>query len=424
MISEGNFSMHNKINPFEEVKKQIDIIRKIADIDSAVTDQLKHPRQIITVSIPIKKDNNELEIFTGYRVQYNMWRGPYKGGIRYHPSVEIDEVKALGAWMTFKTSVVDIPYGGAKGGIICDPKTMSYTELEHLTRRYTSMIMDVIGPFKDVPAPDVGTDSQIMAWIMDTYSSIKGYSIPEIVTGKPIGLGGSQGREGATGHGVAICARVAAEKIKLKLKGARVAVQGYGKVGYATAKSLNEMGCKIIAISDTKGCIVNQNGIDPQKAKEFKNKTGSVYGFEACNKVPTNDLLEIDCDILIPAALENSITENNCDNIHAKIISEGANGPTTPKADEILFQKGVFVVPDILANAGGVTVSYFEWVQNLNRDRWSLGEVNKRLEERMVNSFEEVYAISKQMNTSMRTAAYVLALKRLEEAHLKLGLFP
>ncbi|MGB6680532.1 MAG: Glu/Leu/Phe/Val dehydrogenase, partial [Candidatus Bathyarchaeia archaeon] len=237
--------MYDDANPFEEVKKQIDIIRERADIDSSVTEQLKHPRQIITVSIPIKMDNNDLKIFTGYRVQYNMWRGPYKGGIRYHPSVELDEVKALAAWMTFKTSVVDIPYGGAKGGIVCDPKTMSCTELERLTRRYTSMIMDVIGPFKDVPAPDVGTDSQTMAWIMDTYSSIKGYSIPEIVTGKPVGLGGSQGREGATGLGVAICARLAAEKIGLKLSGARVAVQGYGKVGYATTKSLNEMGCKI-----------------------------------------------------------------------------------------------------------------------------------------------------------------------------------
>jgi glutamate dehydrogenase/leucine dehydrogenase len=424
MIPEGNFSMYDNVNPFEEVKKQINIVREKADIDSTVADQLKHPRQIITVSIPIKMDNDDLKIFTGYRVQYNMWRGPYKGGIRYHPSVELDEVKALAAWMTFKTSVVDIPYGGAKGGIICDPKTMSCTELERLTRRYTSMIMDVIGPFKDVPAPDVGTDSQTMAWIMDTYSSIKGYSIPEIVTGKPINLGGSQGREGATGLSVAICARVAAEKIGLKLNEAKVVVQGYGKVGYATAKSLNEMGCKIVALSDTKGCIVNQKGIDPQKAKEFKNKTGSIYGLEGCNKIPLNDLLEIDCDILVPAALENSITENNCDKINTKIISEGANGPTTPKADEALFEKGVFVIPDILANAGGVTVSYFEWVQNLNRDRWSLGEVNKRLEERMINSFEEVHAFSEQMNASMRTAAYVLALKRLEEAHLKLGLFP
>jgi glutamate dehydrogenase/leucine dehydrogenase len=416
--------MYDEANPFEEVKKQIDIVREKVDIDPAVADQLKHPRQIITVSIPIKMDEDDLRVFTGYRVQYNMWRGPYKGGIRYHPSVELDEVKALAAWMTFKTSVVDIPYGGAKGGVICDPKIMSCRELERLTRRYTSMIMDVIGPFKDVPAPDVGTDSQTMAWIMDTYSSIKGYSIPEVVTGKPIGLGGSQGREGAAGLGVAICARVAAEKIGLKLDGAKVAVQGYGKVGYATAKSLSEMGCKIIALSDTKGCIVNEKGIDPQEAKKFKNETGSVYGLEGCENFPLDDLLEVDCDILIPAALENSITEKNCDNINTKIISEGANGPTTPKADEVLFEIGFFVVPDVLANAGGVTVSYFEWVQNLNRDRWSLKEVNKRLEERMVNSFEEVFKLSGQMKASMRTAAYVLALQRLEEAHLKLGLFP
>jgi glutamate dehydrogenase (NAD(P)+) len=416
--------MNNKVNPFEEVKKQIDIVREKTDIDSTVVAQLKHPRQIITVSIPIKMDNNVLKIFTGHRVQYNMWRGPYKGGIRYHPSVELDEVKALAAWMTFKTSVVDIPYGGAKGGVICDPKIMSCNELERLTRRYTSMIMDVIGPFKDVPAPDVGTDSQTMAWIMDTYSSIKGYSIPEIVTGKPMSLGGSQGRQEATGFGVAICAKIAAEKIGLKLNGAKIAVQGYGKVGYAAAKSLMKMGCKIIALSDTKGCIVNKKGVAPEKAKEFKNKTGSVYGLPGCDKISLDDLLEVNCDIFIPAALENSITEKNCDKINAKIISEGANGPTTPKASEILFEKGVFVVPDILANAGGVTVSYFEWVQNLNRDHWSLKEVNNRLKKRMVNSFEEVYGISEKMNESMRTAAYVLALKRLEDAHLKLGLFP
>jgi glutamate dehydrogenase/leucine dehydrogenase len=414
----------NSVNPFEEVKKQIDIIKEKIGTDPSVAEQLKHPRQVISVSIPIKMDNDKVDIFMGHRVQHNMWRGPYKGGIRYHPTVDLDEVKALAAWMTFKTSVLDIPYGGAKGGVICNPKKMSEDELERLTRRYTSMIMDVIGPFKDVPAPDVGTDSQTMAWVMDTYSSIKGYSIPEVVTGKPISLGGSFGREGATGLGAAICARNAAKKMGLKLRGARVAVQGYGKVGFWSAKSLGEMGCKIIAICDTGGCIVNKNGMNPDKVKEYKSKTGSVYEYKGCKNIPSDDIFELDCDILVPAALENCITDKNCDAIKAKIISEGANGPTTPVADQALFEKKIFVIPDILANAGGVTVSYFEWTQNLNRDRWSLENINKRLEERMNIAFDEVYKVQKLRDESMRTAAYILAIKRLEEAHLKLGLFP
>ncbi|MEM1588639.1 MAG: Glu/Leu/Phe/Val dehydrogenase, partial [Candidatus Bathyarchaeia archaeon] len=327
-------------------------------------------------------------------------------------------------WMTFKTAVVDIPYGGAKGGVVCDPKKLSRGELERLTRRYTAMIMDEIGPFKDVPAPDMGTDAQVMAWIMDTYSSLKGYAVPEVVTGKPVELGGSYGRESATGRGVAICAREAAKHLGLNLNNATVAVQGYGNVGFWAAKILHEMGCKIIAISDSKGGILNFNGLNPDEALKHKKKTGSVIGFKESEEITNEELLELNCDILVPAAMENVITKDNAHKIKAKIISEGANGPTTLDADDILYNRGILAIPDILANSGGVTVSYFEWVQNLNRDRWSEEEVNRRLEERMVKAFKDVLEISEREKVSMRTAAYMLAISRVADAHVKLGLFP
>ncbi len=416
--------MNTQINPFNSVIKQIDITSEKIDLRKDVSDQLKNPRRTLIVSVPIRMDNGTVKVFSGYRVQYNTWRGPFKGGLRYHPSVDLDEVKALAAWMTFKTAVVDIPYGGAKGGIICDPKKLSSSELERLTRRYTAMLIDDIGPFRDVQAPDVGTDAQTMAWIMDTYSSIKGYSIPEVVTGKPISLGGSYGREGATGRGVAISAQESAKRISLKMKDATAVIQGFGKVGTSSAITLNEMGCKIIAVSDSKGAVYNKNGIDPQRIKEHKERTGSVCGLEGCEEKLRDEILSLDCDILVPAALENAITSENAENIKAKIISEGANGPTTPEADDILFNNQVFVVPDILANAGGVTVSYFEWVQNLYRDRWTLQNVNSRLDEKILETFDAVYKISQEKNLSMRMAAYALALGRLGEAHSKLGLFP
>jgi len=413
-----------KINPFEEAVKQIEKVAKRIGINEDIIEQLKHPRRIVIVSVPVRMDDGRIKVFTGYRVQHNMWRGPYKGGIRYHPSVDLDEVKALAMWMTFKTAVVDIPYGGAKGGVVCDPKKLSKGEMERLTRRYTAMIMDEIGPFKDVPAPDMGTDAQTMAWIMDTYSSLKGYAVPEVVTGKPVELGGSYGREAATGRGVAICAREAAKHLGLKLNNATVAVQGYGNVGFWSAKILHEMGCKIIAVSDSKGGILNLKGLNPDEVKEHKKKTGSVIGFNGTKPISNEEILELECDILIPAAMENVITKDNAHKIKAKIISEGANGPTTLEADEILYNKGVLAIPDILANSGGVTVSYFEWVQNLNRDRWSEEEVNKRLEERMVKAFKEVLEISEREKVSMRTAAYMLAITRVADAHVKLGLFP
>ena len=416
--------MEETRNPFEIVRRQLDYLAEIMDLDHDVLEQLKHPRRVVSVSVPIRMDSGEVQVFTGHRVQYNLWRGPYKGGIRYHPEVNLDEVKALAAWMTFKTAVVDIPYGGAKGGVVCDPSKLSKREVEKITRRYTAMIFDDIGPFRDVPAPDVGTDAQTMAWIMDTYSSLKGYSVPEIVTGKPISLGGSYGREAATGMGVALCAREAAKKVRLEMKNAKVAIQGYGKVGSWTAKILREMGNKIIAVTDVGGGVYNPEGLNPEKLKEYEQKNGTVAGYEAGTPITNKGLFELECDILVPAALENSITEKNADQVQAKIVSEGANGPTTPEADEILYQKKVFVVPDILANAGGVTVSYFEWVQNLNHDRWTLETVNQRLEEKMVKAFHEVAYLAEKSCVSMRTAAYMQAVGRVADAHVKFGLFP
>ena len=415
--------MEQKVNPFEEVIKEVEIAAEKLKLSPDVVEQLKFPRRVVTVSVPIRMDDGRVKVFTGYRVQYNMWRGPYKGGIRYHPTVELDEVKALAAWMTFKTALMDLPFGGAKGGVVCDPKKLSKTELERITRRYTTMIIDDIGPHRDIPAPDVNTDAQIMAWIMDTYSSIKGYGIPEVVTGKPLILGGSPGRESATGLGVAICCREACKKVGLDIGSIRVAVQGYGKVGYWSAKMLSEMGAEIVAVSDTKGGVIARS-IDPAKLMEHKKKTGSVVGYPGSKTVTREQLLESECDLLVPAALENCITRTNASRIKVKIISEGANGPTTAEADKVLYNRKVFVVPDILANAGGVTVSYFEWVQNLSREEWTEEDVNKKLEEKMVRAFHDVAEMSEKHKVNMRTAAYMLAVARVAEAHVRKGLFP
>jgi len=353
-----------------------------------------------------------------------MLRGPFKGGIRYHPLVDLDGVKALAAWMTWKCAVVDIPYGGAKGGVACNPKELSRNELERITRRYTAMILDEIGPYKDVPAPDVYTDSQTMAWIMDTYSQFKGYLVPEVVTGKPVEIGGSEGREGATGRGVAICARKAVKHLKINMKGLSVAIQGFGKVGKAAAKGLREMGCKIIAVSDSKGGIYTPRGLDIQALIKHKNRTGQVAGFGRTKPITNEELLELGCDILVPAALENVITEENAPRVKARIIVEGANGPSTPGAREILNKQGVFVVPDILASAGGVVVSYFEWIQNLHREHWDKAEVNRKLEEKMVKAFKDVVEMSREHGVDLATGAFLLAVKRLADAFERLGLFP
>jgi len=416
--------MVKKVNPFDAVKKQLDIVGEKLKLDPPFIERLKHPRRIIVVSLPVRMDDGKMKIFTGYRVQYDMLRGPFKGGIRYHPRVDLDEVKALAAWMTWKCAVVDIPYGGAKGGVACNPKELSRSELERITRRYTAMILDQIGPYKDVPAPDVYTDGQTMAWIMDTYSQFKGYLVPEVVTGKPVEIGGSEGREGATGRGVAICTREAAKRLKIDMKGLRVAIQGFGKVGKAAAKGLREMGCKIVAVSDSKGGIYASRGLDIQALIEHKGRTGQVAGFGGTKPITNEELLELGCDILVPAALENVITEENAPRVKARIVVEGANGPSTPGAREILNKRGVFVVPDILANAGGVVVSYFEWIQNLHREHWDKAEVNKKLEKKMVKAFKDVVEMSREHGVDLATGAFLLAIKRLADAFERLGLFP
>jgi glutamate dehydrogenase/leucine dehydrogenase len=336
----------------------------------------------------------------------------------------LDEVKALAIWMSIKTAVVGIPYGGAKGGIVCNPKEMSANELEHLTRRFTHEIMDIIGPYRDVPAPDVYTSAREMAWIYDTYSEAQGYAVPEVVTGKPISVGGSLGRREATSRGTVITIHEAAKRLNMDLKGASVAIQGFGNVGYYAAVLIAEYGSKIVAVSDSRGGIYNPGGFDPEKVMEHKKKTGSVVGFPGTKKITNADLLELDVDVLIPAALENQILAENAPRIKAKIIGEGANGPTTPEADKILYKNGVFVVPDILANAGGVTVSYMEWVQNLTRESWTEKKVNRKLEDRMVQAFDEVYKVHQEEKVHMRTAAYIVAFRRIAEAVEARGIFP
>ena len=404
--------------------EQLRIAAEKLNLEPGIHEMLKRPKRSLIVSITIKMDDSKIGVFSGCRVQHNDARGPFKGGIRYHPYVTLQEVTALAMWMTWKCAVVDIPYGGAKGGVCCNPKEMSKGELERLTRRYTTLLLDLIGPYRDVPAPDVYTDAQTMAWIMDTYSQFKGYSVPECVTGKPLSIGGSEGRAEATSRGVIICAIEAAKKLGLKLKGATVVVQGYGNVGWNAAKIAYDLGCKIVAVSDSGGGIYCQEGLNPYKVYEHKAKTGSVINFEKCQNITNEELLETECDILIPAALENQINESNVDNVKAKIVVEGANGPTTPKADRALYEKGIFLVPDILANSGGVTVSYFEWVQNLTREHWTLEEVNKKLENKLVKAFNDVYELATKEEDDMRLAALMVGVGRVAEAIKTLGLWP
>ena len=404
--------------------EQLKIAAEKLDLDPGIHEILKKPKRSITVSVTIKMDDCSIGVFNGVRVQHWDVRGPFKGGLRYHPDVTLDDVTALAMWMTWKCAVVDLPYGGAKGGISCNPKKMSQGELERLTRRYVSLIFDYLGPHRDVPAPDVYTNAQTMAWIMDTYSQLKGYSVPESVTGKPIEIGGSEGRVCATALGVAFCTREAAKNLNLKLKNATVAVQGYGNVGYNAASIMHSMGCKVVALSDSTGGIYCKEGLNPYKVRVHKNKTGSVQNYESCTNFTNAELLETKCDILIPAALENQITKANAGKIKAKIVAEGANGPTTPDADKALYEKGVCLIPDILANSGGVTVSYFEWVQNLTREHWTLEEVNRKLETKMTKAFDDVYALSKKEESEMRTAALMLGVGRVASALTMLGLWP
>jgi glutamate dehydrogenase (NAD(P)+) len=412
------------LNPHRIAQIQFDIAAEYLKLDAGLRQILRTPKRILEVSIPTKMDNGQVKVFTGFRVQHNVARGPAKGGIRYHPAVTLDEVKALASWMTWKTATVNLPYGGAKGGVICDPKRMSKSELERMTRRFASEIFPLIGPEEDIPAPDVYTDSQTMAWIMDTYSMTKGYSALGVVTGKPVSLGGSEGRNEATARGCLVVCEEACKVKKMSLRGATVAIQGFGNAGSIAAKLFTEKKSRVIAISDSRGGVFNSRGIDPLKAMRYKERAGTVVGMPGTSRISNDDLLTMKCDILIPAALENAITLNNADQIKAKIVAEAANGPTTPHADEVLARKGVMLLPDILANAGGVTVSYFEWVQDLQGFFWAEGEVNAKLETVMRRAFHEVHETMRKHRTHMRTGAYVLAVGRVAEATLVRGLFP
>ena len=412
------------LNPYRIAQIQFDIAAEYLKLDQGLRQILRTPKRVLEVSIPTKMDNGQVKVFSGYRVQHNVARGPAKGGIRYHPAVTLDEVKALAAWMTWKTATVNIPYGGGKGGVICDPKRMTKPELERMTRRYTSEILPLIGPEKDIPAPDMYTDAQTMAWIMDTYSMTKGYSSLGVVTGKPLSIGGSEGRNEATARGCLVAVEEACRVKKMSVRGASVAIQGFGNAGSLAAKLFAEKKARVIAISDSRGGVFNSRGIDPLKAMRYKERSGTVVGMPGTSRISNDELLTMKCDILIPAALENVITLNNADQIKAKIVAEAANGPTTPHADEVLARKGIMLLPDILANAGGVTVSYFEWVQDLQSFFWSEAEVNAKLESVMRRAFTEVHESARKHRTHMRTGAYCLAVGRVADATLVRGLFP
>jgi len=417
-------SQVEEFKAFVEVQTRIDAICQRMNIEEGINARLKICERELIVNFPVKMDDGTTKIFTGYRVQHNDTRGPAKGGIRYHPDVTLDETRALAALMTLKVAVANIPFGGAKGSVACNPKVMSLSELERLTRRYASEISILIGPESDIPAPDVGTNPQIMAWIMDTYSMNKGYSVLGVVTGKPIEVGGSRGRLEATGRGCMICAQLASRHLGISLEGAKVAVQGFGNAGATSAKLLAEKGCRIIAVSDSGGGVYNPNGLDVESAIRQKTETGTVVGFKDAENITDPELLGLGCDILIPAAIEHQLHKDNASSVKAKMVIEAANGPTTTEADDILRDNGIYVLPDILANIGGVVVSYFEWVQGLQAFFWSEREVNQRLTEVMDNAFHEVLEISLREKADMRTAAYMLAIDRLSRAMTIRGIFP
>jgi glutamate dehydrogenase (NAD(P)+) len=408
---------------FAAMLQEFDGAARILNLEPGLWKILTHPKRQITVSCPIQMDNGEIEVFTGYRVQYNITLGPAKGGIRYHPGVTLDEVTALAAWMTWKCAVAHIPFGGGKGGVICDPTKMSRRELEALTRRYIAEIIDAIGPEKDVPAPDVNTNEQIMAWVMDTYSMHVGHTTTSVVTGKPLELGGSLGRREATGRGVMIVARESAKHLGFDIKGATVAVQGFGNVGSISAELLAGIGAKIVAVVDWKGGVHNPKGLDIQQLIAHVAQHKSVEGFPGADAIDNAQLFKLDVDVLIPAALENQITMDNAPAIRAKVLVEGANGPTTPDAHKHLYERGVFVVPDILANSSGVTTSYFEWVQDRYGYFWTEKEVNERLEAKMCEAFEAVLKTAIKFSVDMRTAAYIVAINRVATVTRMRGMY-
>jgi glutamate dehydrogenase (NAD(P)+) len=422
-------TMHDEVkfaalNPYEMAVQQFEEAAEKLNLSEDMREILRQPKRELAVHFPVRLDNGRIRTFTGYRVQHNVNRGPAKGGIRYSPEVTLDEVKALAMWMTWKCAVVGIPYGGAKGGVICDPKNMSPSELERLTRRYATEISIIIGPHGDIPAPDVNTNSQVMAWIMDTYSMHEGYSIPAVVTGKPLSIGGSEGRNDATATGVLFVTRQAAKRMGMPLQGARVSIQGYGNAGSIAARLFHNEGCKVVGVSDTRGGIYNESGLDPAAVLRHKQEKGSVTDFPRAQRIGVQDVLELPCDILIPAATEGVITATNADRVQARIVSEAANGPTTLEADKILFSKGITIVPDILANAGGVTVSYFEWVQDLQSFFWGVEEITQKLEVIMNRAFAAVAEKADQYSCDMRLAANMLAISRVAEATQVRGIYP
>ena len=408
---------------FGAMLQEFNIAARLLNLDPGIWKVLTSPKRQIIVSCPVQMDNGEIEVFTGYRIQYNITLGPAKGGIRYHPNVSLDEVTALAAWMTWKCAVANIPFGGGKGGVICDPTRMSRRELEALTRRYIAEIIDAIGPEKDVPAPDVNTNDQIMAWVMDTYSMHVGHTVTSIVTGKPLELGGSLGRREATGRGVMIAARESAKHLGFDLKGAKVAVQGFGNVGSVSAQLIAEQGARVVAVTDWKGGVYNEKGIDIEKLLAHTQQHRTVEGFSGGDPLPGDQIFGLDVEILIPAALENQITMANAPGVKARIVIEGANGPTTPDAHRHLHERGVFIVPDILANSSGVTTSYFEWVQDRYGYFWTEQEVNDRLERKMCEAFGDVLHTALKFKTDMRTAAYVVAINRVATVTRMRGMY-
>jgi glutamate dehydrogenase (NAD(P)+) len=415
-------------NPFRIAQQQFDKAAELLELPQDIREVLRVPQRELTVNFPVKLDNGATKVFTGYRVQHNLGRGPVKGGIRYHPNVDIDEVRALAMWMTWKCALVNIPYGGAKGGVVVDPSKLSLAEVERLTRRFATEISILIGPDKDIPAPDVNTNPQIMAWIMDTVSMHSGHTVNAVITGKPVQVGGSLGRNEATGRGVSLMVREWARDQNRNLDQLDVVVQGFGNVGGVAALLLNQLGCRVIAVSDASGGYVRRGGLDIPAMRQYaeKHPRHMLEGYQApgMEQITNSELLEVPCDVLVPAALENQLTDLNAPRIRAKVIVEGANGPTTPDADAILEDRGITVIPDILANAGGVTVSYFEWVQGLQSFFWDELDVNAKLERIMVNAFEQVSTMSEQRRVSMRTAAYMLAVRRVADANITRGIYP
>lgn len=417
--------MPARMSAWESAQFQLAEAVKQLGLDDGFHELLRTPRREVTVAVPLRRDDGHVEVLRGYRVQHNLTRGPAKGGVRFHPSTDLDEVRALSMWMTWKCALIGVPYGGAKGGVAVDPKALSRNELERLTRRYTSELIPVLGPEKDIPAPDVGTDEQTMAWMMDTYSIHSGYTVTGVVTGKPTSIGGSMGRGGATSRGVMYSTFCGMREVGIDLRGATVAVQGFGKVGGLAAQFLHDAGCRVVAVSDVNGGVYNSRGLDPiALLRHLRSGAPTVVGYPGTDTITNEELLELDVDVLVPAALEGVIHEGNADRIRARMIVEGANGPTTPDADAILEDRGILVIPDILANSGGVAVSYFEWVQDLQAYFWSEDQVNERLRELMERSYAEVADLASERKVSMRTAAQMIGVGRVAEAHRIRGLYP